>query len=140
MKALIDTNIVIDVISKREGYEDSLEVFKRCELGLVQGYISTITINDAIYILRKHVSQEGVRVAVQTLLLIIDIADILKSDIISAFSSEMTDFEDAIQASCAKRIKAEYIITKNIKDFKGSSIPAVLPKSILSQIKKPVNG
>jgi len=132
MKALIDTNIVIDVISKRDGYEDSLEIFKRCELRLIQGYISTITINDAMYILRKHVTKEGVRVAVQTLLLIVDVADIIKSDIISAFSSEMADFEDALQASCAKRIKADYIITKNIKDYKGSLIPAVLPKWILN--------
>ena len=127
MKLLLDTNIVVDVISKRDGFEESLKLLKLCELGIVEGFVSTTTVTDVMYILRKHIDPDGVRSAVQTLLLIVDVAGVLKSDISSAFLSNVTDFEDAVQSSCAERIKADYIVTHNIKDFGESSVPAISP-------------
>jgi len=60
----------------------------------------------------------------------------LKVDISSAFYNEMRDFEDAVQSSCAKRINADYIITHNIKDFKKSVTPAILPEDALKLFNK----
>ena len=152
MKLMFDTNIVVDIISKREGYEDSLHLFKHCELGNVSGFVSAITVTDVMYILRKHISFKNpedagrskvgsaagktdlVRETVQTLLLIVDVANILKSDIISAFSSGVKDYEDAVQASCAGRMKADYIVTRNLKDFKESAVPAISPGKALQII------
>lgn len=59
---------------------------------------------------------------------------VAKSDIMSAFNSEVTDYEDAVQASCAARIKADYIVTRNITDFVKSSIDALLPSQVLELI------
>ena len=132
---LLDTNIAMDIITKREGYEDSLMVLKYCELGQVKGILSALTVADLMYILRKHIPPSQVSETVQTLLLVADMADILKSDMMYAFSSGMKDFEDAVQAACSKRIKADYIITKNIKDFKGSDVPALLPKDFLKMLR-----
>lgn len=135
MKLLLDTNIVVDVISKREGYSDSLQVMKYCETDHAQGYISVTTVTDVMYILRKHASPDIVRDSVQTLLSILDVADVRKSDIIAAFLSGMKDFEDAVLASCARRIKADYIVTRNFKDFAKSSVPAILPSDILKLLR-----
>ena len=131
MKLMLDTNIVVDIISRREGYEDSLKLLKYCELGMAQGFVSAITITDVMYILRKHIAPNLVHEAVQTLLLIVDVANVLKSDIISAFSSEMKDYEDAVQSSCAGRIGADYIVTHNLKDFGKSMVPAISPSDVL---------
>ncbi len=38
------------------------------------------------------------------------------------------DFEDCLQSDCVKRVKADYIITRNIKDFEISEVPAILPE------------
>jgi len=134
MRLLLDTNIVVDVISKRKGYEKSLQLIKYCELGKVEGFVSTTTVTDVMYVLRKHITPREVRDAVQTLLLIVDVGDVLKSDITSAFLSNIKDFEDAVQSCCAQRIKADYIVTHNLKDFKDSVVPAISPDKALELV------
>ena len=134
MRVLLDTNIIIDILSKREGYEDSLRVLKYCEIRKVTGFVSAITVADVLYILRKHISPAEVKDAVQALLLIVDVADVLKSDIAAAFASDMKDFEDALQASCAKRIKADYIITRNLDHFNDSDVPALTPLQTIKNL------
>ena len=127
MRVLLDTNIVVDILSKREGYEESLQILKYCEIGKLNGFVSVITVTDVHYILRKHISPDDMREALQTLLLIVDIADVMKSDVSAAFTSNMKDFEDALQSACAKRIKADYIVTRNMKHFEESDVKALLP-------------
>jgi predicted nucleic acid-binding protein len=135
MKVLLDTNIIIDVISRRDGYKNSLQVLRYCETNRFIGFVSTTTVTDTMYILRKHISQPSVRDSLQTLLLIIDVADVIKGDILYAFNCPMKDFEDAVQSSCAKRNKADYIITNNINDFKESIVPAITPPQALNLLK-----
>ena len=130
----MDTNIVVDIISKRADYENSLQLIKYCELGIVEGFVSATTVTDVMFILRKHLTPSEVRDAVQTLLLIVEVESVLKSDITSAFSSDMNDFEDAVQSSCAQRIKADYIVTRNLKDFVKSIVPGISPADVLKLI------
>ena len=134
MRLLLDTNIVIDILSKREGYTDSLAVLKFCEAALVEGFVSATTITDVMYIMRKRIEPGTIREAVQTLITIVDVAGILKNDINAAFLSGMKDYEDAVQASCAARIKADYIVTRNVKDFEKSPVPALPPDEILKML------
>lgn len=131
MKLLLDTNIVVDIISRRAGYEESLNVLRCCEVKRTVGIVSAATILDVMYILRKHISPEDVKEAVQTLIAIVDVADVKKCDITGAFGSPMTDFEDAVQSFCAKRNRADYIVTRNVHDFGNSPIPAILPGDAL---------
>jgi len=127
MRFLLDTNIVVDIITKRKGFEESVSLLKHCEIKRAEGFVSATTITDVMYILRKHIKPEDVREAVKTLLIIVDVAGVLKSDIKAALLSGMNDFEDAVQASCAGRIKADYIVTRNAKDFANSPVPAIQP-------------
>jgi predicted nucleic acid-binding protein len=131
---MLDTNIVVDIISRREGYEDSLKILKYCELGIAEGFVSALTVTDVMYILRKHISPSLVREAVQALLLIVDVANVLKSDIVSAFSSDMKDYEDAVQSLCAERMGADFIVTRNLNDFISSKISAISPGDALKII------
>ena len=131
MRILLDANIVIDILAKRDGYVGSREVLRFCEAGRADGYVTTTTVTDVMYILRKHINPSHVKDAVQTLLSIVDVAGVLKNDIVSAFTSEMMDDEDAVQASCATRLKADFIITRNVRDFKDSAVSAILPEEFL---------
>ena len=131
MKALLDTNIVIDILSKRDGYETSLQVLRFCETKKLDGWVSTTTITDVMYIMRRHSTSQQLRESVQTLLTIADVAGVTKADLSRAFSGSMSDFEDAVQAACAKRIKAEYIVTRNLRDFEGSPVRAISPQDLL---------
>jgi hypothetical protein len=65
----------------------------------------------------------------------IEIAGIEKKQLIDALNNEMfDDLEDCIQNECAKFVNAEYIITRNMDDFAGSSILALLPEDFLKKL------
>ncbi len=49
-------------------------------------------------------------------------------------NKEFSDFEDCLQEECAVAVSADYIVTRNIKDFTNSKIPAVLPEDLLKKV------
>jgi predicted nucleic-acid-binding protein len=51
-----------------------------------------------------------------------------------ALSSEISDFEDAVIEASAKKAGAEYILTRNAKDFKKSAIESITPEELLAVI------
>lgn len=59
------------------------------------------------------------------------IADVLALDIQTALTDPMPDFEDAVVHAVAARNKADYILTRNTKDFTGSQVPAIKPQDFL---------
>jgi predicted nucleic acid-binding protein len=131
MKILLDTNVIIDVISKRDGYKSSLDLLKCCEDKKFSGYITTVSITDIMYILRRYSQQNILRKTMQNLMKILETAEVSKNDIQRAFVSDMGDLEDGVQAYCGFRYEVEYIITRNLSDFEFSPIKAISPKDFL---------
>ena len=86
---------------------------------------------DVMYIMRKHLEALEIRGAIQILMQIVDVVPALKNDINTALFGDFPDFEDAVQVSCAVRIKADYIVTRNTKDFVNSTVPAILPDEFI---------
>ncbi len=137
MKVLIDTNIILDVLCARAGlYEASASVMKLCEISRISGVISALTVPNIVYIMRKELDAVRTRDIIEKLQLIFTVADLKASDITKALSMDFKDFEDALQSACALRIGADYIITRNIKDFSGSGAPAISPESLLEIIRQ----
>ncbi len=135
MKVLIDTNIILDVLCKRpDFYEDSAKVFKLCEVKRISGVISALSIPNIMYILRKELDAKKTKEILDNLSLIFSIADLKADDLKKAAAMEFKDFEDALQSACAARIKANYIITRNIRDFTMSKVAAIKPTELLERI------
>ena len=135
MKALIDTNIILDVFCKRpDFYEDSAKVFKLCEVKRISGVISALSIPNIMYILRKELDAKKTKEILDNLSLIFSIADLKADDLKKAADMGLKDYEDAVQSACAARIKANYIITRNIRDFTMSKVAAIKPTELLKRI------
>lgn len=135
MKVLIDTNIILDVLCKRPAfYEDSAKIFKLCEVKKVSGVISALSIPNIMYILRKELDADKTREILDSLMLIFSVADLKADDLKKAADMRFKDYEDAIQSACATRIKANYIVTRNIKDFSESKVTAIKPAELLDRI------
>lgn len=135
MKVLIDTNIILDVLCKRPAfYEDSAKVFKLCEVKKISGVISALSIPNIMYILRKELDADKTREILDILMLIFSVADLKADDLKKAAGMRFKDYEDAIQSACATRIKANYIVTRNIKDFSESKVTAIKPAELLDRI------
>ncbi len=135
MKILADTNIILDVLCKRPGlYEDSAKLFKLCENGRISGVVSALSIPNIVYIMRKELDAEKIKEVLGYLSLIFSISDLKSSDLIKAASMNFKDYEDAIQSACALRIKADYIVTRNLKDFTKSKVMAVNPSGLFKEL------
>ena len=135
MKVLIDTNIILDVLCKRPAfYEDSAKIFKLCEVKKISGVISSLSIPNIMYILRKELDADKTREILDSLMLIFSVADLKADDLKKAAGMRFKDYEDAIQSASATRIKANYIVTRNIKDFSESKVTAIKPTELLDRI------
>ena len=135
MKVLIDTNIILEVLCKRPAfYEDSAKIFKLCEVKKISGVISALSIPNIMYILRKELDADKTREILDSLMLIFSVADLKADDLKKAADMRFKDYEDAIQSACATRIKANYIVTRNIKDFSESKVTAIKPAELLDRI------
>ena len=135
MKVLIDTNIILDVLCKRpDFYKDSAKVFKLCEVKRISGVISALSIPNIMYILRKELDSEKTKEILDNLSLIFSIADLKADDLKKAADMQFKDYEDAVQSACAARIKANYIITRNIGDFTMSKVAAIKPIELRERI------
>ena len=135
MKILIDTNIILDVLCKRDDfYKDSAMVCKLCEVKKITGVVSALSIPNIIYIMRKELDAERTKEILNSISLIFTIADLKADDLKKAASMKFKDYEDAVQSACASRIRAEYIITRHIRDFRESKVAAIKPAEFLERI------
>lgn len=135
MRVMIDTNVILDVLCNRQGFvEEASKVFKFCEVNKIEGYISAISVPNIVYILRKELDAEKTKKILDQLSLIFKISDLKSDDLKKAANLMFDDYEDALQSVCASRIKANYIITRNIKDFTNSKVAAIKPSELLERI------
>jgi predicted nucleic acid-binding protein len=136
MQVLIDTNILIDVFAKREPhFEASASVLRRCGAKLTGCLLASQT-TDVFYILRRETKDAALATEiVKTLSDNLTVLDVNAADVKAALESEMLDYEDALLACRAKRAKADYIITRNVKDFQLSPVQAIRPTEFLGKFR-----
>lgn len=135
MRALIDTNIILDVLCQREHFfENSSMVFKLCEMKKLDGVISALSIPNLVYIMRKELDHDAIKIVLQKLSLIFKIEDLKAADLLKAAVMDFKDYEDALQSVCAERTNADFIISRNVKDFQNSSVKAVTPEEFLNML------
>jgi len=132
MVLLVDANIVLDILlDRKEFVENSSIVWKLCETKKVKGYISTLTISNLIYVMRKELNPSQIEEIINVLKMIFEIVDLTENDLLKAAKLKWNDFEDAVQSIIAERIQADYIVTRNIKDFLNSQVKAFTPHDII---------
>lgn len=132
-KVFVDTNVVIDLLDKREGfYKDAMDIFTKAYCKEIEIHISPITFATASYLLRKHGKKE-LRILLSNLRKLVNISYCDASVIDNSIASDFDDFEDAMQYFSALKSEAEVIITRNIKDFTKSEIKVITPSDFLSE-------
>lgn len=135
MVLLIDANIILDVLLNRQEFvTDSSMIWKLCETGKAKGYVSALTFANLVYIMRKQLDPATIEDIFHKLNLIFDFTDFSVSDLTRAAGLNWKDFEDAVQSVTAERVHADYIITRNIRDFSKSKIIAFTPSELLARI------
>lgn len=129
---LLDTNVVLDVVQKREPHYDAsaavLERVIRREESAVLAVHAVTTIH---YIVARYQDGATADRVVDWLLRYLKIAAIGHGEIVRARALGWRDFEDALVAAIAEAAHCDLIVTRNVKDFAGSLIPAVTPEEYI---------
>ena len=134
MKVLIDGNIILDVLQNRENHvEASSKVWKLCETDQVEGYVSVLTFANLVYVMRKELTPEKINEVLKKLALIFRFTELSVFDMQKAADMMWNDYEDAVQAATAERVRATAIITRNTKDYQQSTVPAFTPTEFLER-------
>jgi predicted nucleic acid-binding protein len=128
-RILIDTDVLLDVALNRRPYvEDSAEVLRWAEKGGA-ACVAWHSLSNCAYLL----ANDG-REFLATLLDLVDVAPTSRQEAQSALHFPMKDLEDALQAEAALAWKAEYVITRNLKDYRHSPVPALSPPQFIAQL------
>ncbi len=134
MRVLIDGNVILDVMQNRKPFvSSSSKVWKLCETNQVEGYVSALTFSNLVYVMRKELSADKISEVLKVLGLIFHFADLKTADLREAGELAWDDYEDALQFVTAKRIQADMIITRNVRDFQQSRIKVLTPSEYLKK-------
>lgn len=137
MQVLIDTNVLADLLLGRDPYYDiAYDILTMCADKKINGYIAAHSIPNLFYILRNSMTKEERRGALKDICQIVKVEGIDFFKILSALDNEdFHDFEDCLQEECAVAISADYIITRNTKDFSLSRVPVISPDKFLEKYR-----
>ena len=140
-KLFIDSDVVIDFFTDREPHVNpASELFELSEQGNVKLFLSAISINNIYYIVRRFLGHKKTLEVIEILTEMTEIIGTTKKEIIQALNNNFTDYEDSIQYSSALTIKdLDAIITRNIKDYRNSSIAVMTPLNFLKLKEKNEN-
>ena len=134
MKVFLDTNIVIDLLDKREPfYIDAVKLFTLAYQKKITLFVSPMTYATASYLLRKH-GKEGMRKLLNNFRQLSQITTADERVVDAALASSFDDYEDALQYYSALTRNVDVIVTRNKKDFTSVSIPVLSPAELLKQL------
>lgn len=135
MKIVIDTNIVVDVLARREPFFGQSEaVVSLVAAGGAEGAITANTVTDIYYLLSQHMAKDAAKTALRGLMDMLCVVAVTENECLAALDLPMSDYEDALLACCAKSWAADVIVTRNMRDFAHSPVKAMAPADFLMNL------
>ena len=135
MQVMIDLNVLLDVIQKREPhFAASGKVLGLAAKREISGHIPAHALTTIHYIVAKYAGQAKAGLTIDWLLSTLRIIPAGQKEFLRARSINMPDFEDAVVASLAESGHCQYIVSRNTGDFKASRVPAITPEEFLAHM------
>lgn len=133
MDLLIDTNVILDMVLKRERYQLTVLLFKTIDNIGARAYITATTVTDLFYIIQRQThNAERTYAIMRNIFKVVSVVSVTYEDVQAAFQREWKDFEDSIQYTTAQNNQMDYVITSNIKDFEDNEGIVLLPEQWIS--------
>ena len=131
---LLDTDVLIDIaLDRRPHSEPASELLDRIERGAHSAYVAWHTVLNFYYLVAPSSGGMNARDFIVDLTRFVEVAPTDTQALHYAAELPMADFEDAMQVAAARSCAARYIVTRNVKDFARSPIPAITPQEALTQ-------
>ena len=131
-RVFIDSDVLLDVALAREPFfPASRTILAMAENNCISGTISSNCVANIYYILRKAGGDTAARHFIATVITYLSVLAIDHQNVLSSLKSPFTDFEDAMQHQAAINNQCEYLITRNIPDYKNACITVMLPEEFI---------
>ncbi|HEV7798382.1 MAG TPA: PIN domain-containing protein [Pyrinomonadaceae bacterium] len=128
--------MVLDLVLAREPFDQVARIlFKWHEQGAIDAYIAAITPVNVFYIVRKLKGIEEARQAVKLLLVSLTVCPLHKSILDEADKLPFADYEDAVQHASATASELDFIVTRDVRDYKNARLPVLSPREFLAKLK-----
>lgn len=135
MKVFLDANVIIDVVTNRTDFiEASSKVLQLGLDGECELCASDITFTTVSYYARKNRTPEQLYEVLRSLRDFVDVVPSGPNAIDWALRQKSRDFEDAVQYYAALRSGAEYIVSRNVRDYPYNDIPVIPPHELLREM------
>lgn len=132
-RVFVNSDVILDVALARMPFlEHSKMLLSMLENGLAMGFVSANSIANIYYILRKAGDDVKARFFISSILKYLMVIPSNHSNILDALKSDFSDFEDAIQNFSALENQCECIITRNVDDYKKSTLDVYVPLEFLN--------
>jgi predicted nucleic acid-binding protein len=128
MRLLIDINVLLDVALQRPGAPESARLLALCGRQH-EGWLAWHSIATLAYLIERQTSAVSGQNFIRGILVWADVAKTGRAEALAALELPMRDFEDALQVAAAMACGAQFIITRNERDFKASPVPALNPEA-----------
>lgn len=124
MRALVDTNVILDVLLNREAFLPlSADIWLANEQRLFEGYVSAMTPVNVYYVARSYRrDKETARSLAAAVIDAFRICPLRMKDLKSALPSNIDDYEDAVQVVQGLAAKVDVIVTRDVQDLANSPI------------------
>jgi predicted nucleic acid-binding protein len=135
MIALVDTNVVLDVMLGRQPHlADSAAVFAAVETSMCGGLLCATTLTTIHYIAQRHIGNKACLTGITGLLAIFGVAAVNQTVLRAAIAGGMADFEDGVLHAAAIHAGAHCIVTRNVDDFIPAEIPVYTPAQFIASL------
>ena len=137
IKALIDTNVLLDHLAMREGFfQDAATIFSMVNDGYLTGIVSSVSILNCAYILPKHYAENAVLERIKEMLRIFTVSNVGAKTLEEAAELAPYDYEDTVQYLSALPYHPDLIITRDKKGFQGFDILVMTPAEFVRKAKE----
>ena len=128
----VDSDVILDVLEKRERfYEYSAQILSLGDEKKVKLVTTSLAFANIYYLLRKHLGIEKAKESLRKLRIIVDVLSVNAKEVDLALNSELSDFEDALQYFTALDGKIEFIITRNVHNYKNPKLIVQTPQQYI---------
>jgi predicted nucleic acid-binding protein len=129
---LVDLNVVLDVLQARQPhYGHSAELLDRVIKRRVSACVSAHAVTTVHYLVQRYQNKVTANDTVDLLLRYFTVIATGREQLLRARSLQFSDFEDAVVAAAAESARCLFIVSRNVKDFKDSPVPAITPPEFL---------
>ena len=134
LKVTIDLNVVLDFLNKRESHHEAAQILQIARDKKILAHIAAHEVTTLAYFLdKKSHNRKLSKKIISNLLNFLSVLPINKSILLKSLNSKVTDFEDAVIEISSYENNIDYIITRNLTDFKKSIVKVISPLEFLKE-------